>query len=72
MLRCLGDYPLCSITKEVITVKNFNCCRRPIEVDLLRRTCGGESVEADLLRRTCRDRHVEEGEAVEVLNFVEA
>ena len=24
MLRRLGDYPLCSVTKEVIMVQNFN------------------------------------------------
>ena len=45
MLRCLGDYPLRLVTKEVITVENFKRYRAYWYV-----VCKDEHVKVDLLK----------------------
>ena len=63
MSRCLGDYPLCLVTKEVIIVQNFNhrrafwyavCRGRPVEVNL-----SNEHVEVDLSKVSLSNEHVQ-------------
>ena len=63
MLRCLGDYPLCSITKEIIRVQKFNhrracwyvvCRGGPVEANL-----SNKHVEMDLQKVNLSTEHVE-------------
>ena len=65
MLRHLGDYLLRSVTKEVITVHNFNRRRACwhvgmlyVQANLLRKTCQSEHVEADLSKVNVSCEHV--------------